>query len=128
MNNDDLKKLIELANVVSSEPPKSENPFKYYRPSTPYENTILKKMADDVKTPLEEQLEALQSIVDSAQEQAKSSKKAAEQAIRDSKVANKQARNAKIISIIAIIVPLVSDIVKANWESICKLFESLFLK
>ena len=83
----------------------------------------------------EEFQQSLKNIASSAQEHAETakeqtllSKDAAEQAARDSEAANKQAHDAKIISIIAIIAPLVYNALIDNWGSICKLFESLSSK
>lgn len=100
-----------------------------------YENSIFKQMADDVKSPLEQQLESLQMIAESAQRQAdaaqtqaKLAEEAAENAKADAIIARKEARFAKIVSVMAIITPIVYDFIRDNWTTILQLLSELFAK
>ncbi len=103
MNNDDFKKMLDLLTVASSEPPKFENPSKYHKPHT-YEETILKKMADDVKTPLEEQVKSVQSIAKSADNLATESKEISKSAQICADLAYKKSKKADIKGWISIFI------------------------
>lgn len=56
-----------------------------------YEDTLFKKMADDIKSPIEQQLESIESIADSARKQAESSESIAYSAKDTANAATTQA-------------------------------------
>lgn len=70
MNDDVLEKLNNIYQATKQ--PTPQNPAFDYQPPS-YEETPLKQMADDIRSPLERQLKAVQSIADSALKSANSS-------------------------------------------------------
>ncbi|ASN70321.1 hypothetical protein 10S9_67 [uncultured Caudovirales phage] len=87
---------------------------------TPYERTVFKKQADDIKASFEGQIYALENIAQSAQRQADSATQQIEIlkeqlafAKSESESAKKDALFAKITSVIAIIISIVAIVVQA---------------
>ena len=69
MGNNWKLNIPDMSHLINNTTPK----LQFTQTSPPpvkYENTVLKEMADDIKTPLDTQLEAIESIAQSAQLQA----------------------------------------------------------
>lgn len=77
-----------------------------------YEESNFKKLADDVKVPLDEQVESIKSIADSAKSQANSLKEQVDIAKREAADAKRDARFSKIVSVISLLLSVVAIIVQ----------------
>lgn len=76
---------------------------------------ILEKLSEldsSIREPLERQIKALESIADSAKKRAELAAAQAENAEKEAKIARRDARFAKVVSVLAIIIPILWDVLK----------------
>lgn len=111
-------KLTFQMNIPKEQPlPTANFPKVKFEPPK-YEDTLFKQMANDVKSPLEQQLAAVQSIADSAQKQAEASQlqaklalEAAVKAEAEAKTARRDSIFAKVVSVLSLIIAISAVIV-----------------
>lgn len=76
---------------------------------------ILEKLSEldsSIREPLERQIKALESIADSAKKRAELAAAQAENAEKEAKIARRDARFAKVVSVLAIAIPILWDVLK----------------
>lgn len=93
-----------------------------------YEDTLFKSMADDIKSPIEKQLSAIETIADNAKSQAESSSIIADSAKLQADIAFKKSKKADVKGWIAIILSVLALIFEfaINSDAIMNFFKSLF--
>lgn len=93
-----------------------------------YENSVFKEMADDIKTPFEQQLASIEIIADSAKSQAESAKQISDSSKIQADIAKRKAGRADIKSWIAIAISALALIFEfaENHVAILQFFKSFF--
>lgn len=103
------------ASIMNFDPPK-------------YEDTIFKTMADDIKAPFEQQINAIQKIADNAKIQADSSVSLANSAETQAKLALDKSKKADIKGWIAILLSALALFIEfaVNYNDILNFITKLF--
>lgn len=101
---DFFKSIGEAVKLASSSDQPGYSELSAHPPK--YEDTFFKKMADDVKAPIEKQVASIESIAKSADELAKDSKEIAESAKTSSDIALKESKKADIKGWISVAISL----------------------
>lgn len=102
MSNDNFKKMTDVYQVLFKQH-EPQSLALSYQPIT-YEKSIFKQMADDVKSPLEEQVKSVQSIAKSADNLATESKEISKSAQICADLAYKKSKKADIKGWISIFI------------------------